>query len=405
MTTQSQPMVWLSVIGLGEDGPDGLTPAARALIDNAELLIGGERHLALVPERPGRQHLPWTRPLLDLVDRIAEQRGRRVCVLATGDPQWFGIGVTLSKRIPAEEMLVLPGISAFSLAAARMAWAVDAAECITLHGRPLALLNLHLYPGARILALSEDGRTPAAVAAHLAKAGFGDAIVTVLEHLGGPRERIVSGRADQWSHGDCADLNTLAIALHGGPGWSRLAGLDDNIFLHDGNITKREVRAVTLARLAPFPGNLLWDIGAGSGTVSIEWLRADRRNRAIAIESREARQQMMAQNALLLGVPQLDIRGNTVPDGLDELPPPDAIFIGGGILVDGLVDRCITALQPGGRLVANVVTLEGEAAIVQGWQRHGGELSRLAVARTDHVGRFHGWHAMMPVTQWSLVKE
>ncbi|WP_341705623.1 precorrin-6y C5,15-methyltransferase (decarboxylating) subunit CbiE [Ferrovibrio sp.] len=402
MTTQ-QP--WLSVIGLGEDGIAGLAPAARSLIDAAELLVGGERHLALVPEKSGQQRRSWSSPLLDLVDQLVQQRGRRICVLASGDPQWFGIGVTLAKRVPAAEVVILPGISAFSLAAARMAWAVDAADCITLHGRPLALLNLHLHPGARILALSEDGKTPAAVAAHLAKAGFGSAEITVLEHLGGPRERIVSARADAWPYADCADLNTLAIAVQDGPAWSRLPGLDDNVFLHDGNITKREVRAVTLSRLAPFPGDLLWDVGAGSGTVSIEWLRADRRNRAIAIEARDSRRQMIAQNALLLGVPQLDIRDGTVPGALDGLPAPDAIFIGGGILVDGLVDRCVAALKPGGRLVANVVTLEGEAVIVQGWQRHGGELSRLAVARADHVGRFHGWHAMMPVTQWSLVKE
>ncbi|MFC3675764.1 precorrin-6y C5,15-methyltransferase (decarboxylating) subunit CbiE [Ferrovibrio xuzhouensis] len=402
MTAQDK---WLSVVGIGADGMAGLAPAAHALVAAAELLVGGERHLAFVPERPDQQRLVWGKPLLETIDRILAQRGRRVCVLASGDPQWFGAGATLAKRVPAEELMILPAPGAFSLAAARLAWALDAVDCITLHGRPLELLNLYLYRGAHILALSEDGAMPAAVAAHLAKAGFGSAEITVLENLGGAQERIISGRADAWSHARCADLNTLAIAISDGPANARVPGLDDNVFLHDGNITKREVRAVTLSRLAPLPGELLWDVGAGAGSIGIEWLRADHRNRAIAIESRESRRYMIAQNALQLGVPQLDIRGGDAPAVLEGLPAPDAIFIGGGILTDGLLERCMAALQPCGRLVANVVTLEGEAAIVQGWQKFGGELSRLGVARADHVGRFHGWHAMMPVTQWSLVKE
>jgi precorrin-6Y C5,15-methyltransferase (decarboxylating) len=383
----------------------GLSPAARALIEAAELLVGGARHLGMVPERAGQRRLVWGRPFLDSLDGILAERGRRVCVLASGDPQWFGIGATLAQRLDPAEMTILPAPGAFALAAARLGWPLDAVDCITLHGRPLDQLHLYLHRRARILALSEDGGTPAAVAALLTRAGFGSARLVVLEHLGGAQERIVEGRADAWQQPRCADLNTLAIEAAGGPANPRVPGLDDNAFLHDGNITKREVRAVTLSRLAPQPGELLWDVGAGSGSIGIEWLRADRRNRAIAIEAREARRQMIAQNALQLGVPQLEIRDGTVPAALDGLPQPDAIFIGGGILAEGLVERCVAALKPCGRLVANVVTLEGEAAIVQGWQRHGGELSRLYVARADHVGRFHGWHAMMPVTQWSLVKE
>jgi precorrin-6Y C5,15-methyltransferase (decarboxylating) len=407
MTTQqtATQQKWLSVIGIGEDGIAGLAPAARALVETAEILAGGERHLAMVPERAGQERFAWGKPFLASVEQLLARRGRRVCVLASGDPQWFGIGATLAQRVDPAEMTILPAPGAFALAAARLGWALDDVDCITLHGRPLEQLHFYLQRGARILALSEDGDTPAAAAALLARAGFGSAAITVLEHLGGAQERILGDRADAWSHGRCADLNTLAIAVAGGPANPRVPGLDDNAFLHDGNITKREVRAVTLSRLAPQPGELLWDVGAGSGSIGIEWLRADRRNRAIAIEARETRRQMIAQNALQLGVPRLEIRGGTVPDALDGLPAPDAVFIGGGILAEGLVERCVAALKPCGRLVANVVTLEGEAAIVQGWQRHGGELSRLYVARADHVGRFHGWHAMMPVTQWSLVKE
>lgn len=397
-------MKWLSVIGLGEDGLERLTPAARTLIDTAELLIGGERHLALVPQREGQQRQTWTRPLTDLVERIAGHRGRRVTVLATGDPMWFGIGVTLAKHVPASEMLILPQAGAFSLAAAKLGWALDAVECVTLHGRPLDLLALHLHPQAKLLILAENGGTPAQVAAYLTSRGFGSAELTVLEHMGSAKERVLTGRADGWAEKTCADLNTIAVQLHDGPGLSRLPGLHDDLYLHDGNITKHEVRAVTLSKLAPFPGELLWDIGAGSGSIGIEWMRSHRRNRAIAIEQSESRRAMIAQNAATLGVPLLDIRAGRAPEGLKDWPAPDAVFIGGGILADGLVEFCWKALKPGGRLVANVVTTEGEAAVVQAFRSYGGDLARLSVHRAEPVGRFHGWYAMMPVTQWSVTK-
>lgn len=395
---------WLSIIGLGEDGPERLPPAARTLIETAELLIGGERHLAMVPEREGQKRQTWTTPLTDLVERITGHRGRRVVVLATGDPMWFGIGVTLSKHVPASEMLIIPRAGAFSLAAAKLGWPLDATECITLHGRPLDLLALHLYAHARLLILSENGETPAQVAAYLAKRGFGSAELTVLEHMGGTQERLLAARAADWPHKACADLNTIAVQLHDGPGLSRLPGLHDDLYLHDGNITKHEVRAVTLSKLAPCPGELLWDIGAGSGSISIEWLRGHRRNRAIAIEQSDSRRSMIAQNAAILGVPTLDIRAGRAPEALKDWPSPDAVFIGGGILAEGLVEHCWQALEPGGRLVANVVTTEGEAAVAQAFRNYGGDLARLSVHRAEPVGRYHGWYAMMPVTQWSVVK-
>lgn len=396
---------WLSIVGIGEDGLDGLGQAARTVVDTAELLIGGERHLAMVPERDDQRRMVWTTPLLAQADGINDHKGRRVCVLASGDPLWFGIGATLAKRVPAEEIAVIPHAGAFSLAAARLLWPLDAVDCLSLHGRPLDLLASFLMPGARLLLLTENGTAPAKIAEYLARRGFGSAALTVLEHLGGARENILTGTAREWPHKTCADLNVLAIEIADGPGLSRLAGLDDDLYLHDGNITKREIRAVTLSRLSPFPGDLLWDVGAGSGSISIEWLRADRRNRAIAIEHKDSRRSMIAQNAAALGVPQLDIRGGTVPAALDGLPAPDAIFIGGGVTTEGLIERCWQALKPGGRLVANVVTLEGEILLVQARQSHGGDLARFAVQRAEPVGRFHGWHAMMPVTQWSVTKE
>lgn len=397
---------WLSIVGIGEDGLDGLGNAARTVIETAELLIGGERHLAMVPAREGQRRMAWSSAqLLAQADGIAEQRGRRVCVLASGDPLWFGIGTTLSKRVPAEEIAVLPHASAFALAAARLLWPLEAVDCLSLHGRPLDLLGAVAMPGARLLLLTDNGAAPAKIAAYLVRRGFGSARLTVLEHLGGAQETILAGTAKDWPHQSCADLNVVAVEIADGPGLSRLAGLDDDLYLHDGNITKREIRAVTLSRLSPFPGDLLWDIGAGSGSISIEWLRADRRNRAIAIEHKESRRSMIAQNAAALGVPQLDIRDGSVPAALDGLPAPDAIFIGGGVSTEGLIERCWQALKPGGRLVANVVTLEGEMLLVQACQAHGGDLGRFAVQRAEPVGRFHGWHAMMPVTQWSVTKE
>jgi precorrin-6B C5,15-methyltransferase / cobalt-precorrin-6B C5,C15-methyltransferase len=358
----------------------------------------------MLPERDGQQRQTWTRPLSDLVERIAKHRGRRVVVLATGDPMWFGIGVTLAKHVPAAEMLIIPQAGAFSLAAARLGWPLDAVECLTLHGRPLDLLALHLHPRAKLLILAENGATPAQVADYLNRRGFGNAELTVLERMGGDGERVLTARADAWRETSCADLNTIAVQLHDGPGLSRLPGLNDDLYLHDGNITKREVRAVTLAKLSPFPGELLWDIGAGSGSISIEWLRSHRRNRAIAIEQSDSRRSMIAQNAATLGVPFLDIRPGRAPDGLQDWPAPDAIFIGGGILAAGLIKFCWNALRPGGRLVANVVTTEGEAAVSQAFRSYGGDLARLSVHRAEPVGRFHGWYAMMPVTQWSVTQ-
>lgn len=397
---------WLSIVGIGEDGLEGLSAAARALVQGADLLIGGERHLAMVPQQPDQERIAWAASqLLAQADGIAQYKGRRTCVLASGDPMWFGIGATLAKRVPATEITVVPHPGAFSLAAAKLLWPLDAVDCLSLHGRPLDLLGPFLTPGARLLLLTENGAAPAKIADYLVRRGFGSAQLTVLEHLGGARDASLTGTAKDWPHKQCADLNLLAIEVKDGPGLTRLAGLEDDLYLHDGNITKREIRAVTLARLSPFPGDLLWDVGAGSGSISIEWLRSDRRNRAIAIENKDARRDMIAQNALALGVPQLEIKSGSVPEALNGLPEPDAVFIGGGITTEGLIERCWQALKPGGRLVANVVTLEGESVLEQARRDHGGDLARFSVQRAEPVGRFHGWHAMMPVTQWSVTKE
>jgi precorrin-6Y C5,15-methyltransferase (decarboxylating) len=397
---------WLAVIGIGEDGLAGLDPEARALIDGAEFLVGGERHLAMVPPGPA-QRATWESPLKRTIETIAAWRHRRVVVLASGDPLWYGVGVTLARRFPPEELVALPQPGAFSLAAARLAWPLAECATVTLHGRPLALLRRHLAPGQRILALSEDGATPADVARLLTEGGWGASTITVLEHLGGPRERIVSATAADWSQLRCADLNTLAIDCVAGPiarVLSAAAGLPDDAFVHDGQLTKREVRAITIGALAPMPGRLLWDVGAGCGSIAIEYLRAAPRTRAIAVECDPARCALIARNAAALGVPELRIVEGHAPAALAGLPEPDAIFLGGGGAATGLIETLWAALAPGGRLVANAVTVEGEARLAAFQAEAGGTLTRLAVSRAEPLGDLLAWRPLMPVTQLAAVK-
>lgn len=397
-------MSWLFVVGIGEDGLAGLTPAARALVERAEVLVGGARHLAMVPETMA-ERLSWATPLTATLPAIEARRGRRVVVLASGDPLWFGVGTKLARRFSAEEMIIVPHTGAFSLAAARLGWSLADAATISLHGRPLETLALHLAPEERILALSEDRDTPVAVARHLAASGWGPSRITVLEHLGGAKERRLDGLAADWPHPPGADLNTLAIRCRPGPKavvLPRVPGLPDDAFIHDGQLTKREVRAATLAALAPLPGQTLWDVGAGSGAIGIEWMRAAERAMAVAIERDTERRDYIARNAAALGVPRLRLVAGEAPAALAGLPAPDAVFIGGGLSAPALVDTCLAALKPGGRLVANAVTLEGEAALVACQARHGGDLARLAISRAAPVGPFQGWRPLMPVTQWTL---
>jgi precorrin-6Y C5,15-methyltransferase (decarboxylating) len=304
-------------------------------------------------------------------------------------------------------MAILPGRSAFTLAAARLGWPLAEVECFTLHGRPVSLLQTHIQPGARLLILSENAATPAAVAAQLVERGYGESRLTVLEHLDGAKERSLSGAAAAWQANDVADLNTLAVECVAGPDAAllpRTPGLPDEAFRHDGQMTKREVRAVTLAALAPVPGQLLWDVGAGCGSVAVEWMRAAPRARAIAIERKAERRAMIAENAESLGTPLLQVVAGAAPEALAGLEAPDAVFIGGGVSEPGVLEASWDALRPGGRLVANAVTLEGETALLAWQKTRGGDLTRLAISRAEPVGPFHGWRPMMPVTQYAATK-
>jgi precorrin-6Y C5,15-methyltransferase (decarboxylating) len=399
--------VWLNVIGIGEDGIEALPRKLQELIGRAELIVGGERHLAMVPHARAEKQ-SWASPLSLTLDEIWSRRGRPVVVLATGDPMHFGIGVALAKRVPADEMAVHPHVSAFSLAAARMRWSLSEVECLTIHGRPLDLLAGAVSPNRKLLLLSHDGRSPAEVARRLTELGYGASEVTVLEHMGGTRERIYSCRAGAWTHPRAADLNTLAVECRAGEGARALSlssGLPDDAFQHDGQLTKREIRAAALSALRPFPGQLLWDIGAGCGSIAIEWLRVHRSLSAIAIEAAEARQILIEKNMAALGTPHLKLVKGAVPQAYDGLPDPDAVFIGGGLGDAGVVEGAWQRLKSGGRLVANAVTAEGEAHLFALRGKLGGEMSRLSVARLAPVGELHGWKPLMPVTQYWVDKK
>jgi precorrin-6Y C5,15-methyltransferase (decarboxylating) len=396
---------WLSIVGIGEDGLTGLSPAARVLIEEADVLVSSKRHLDRMPvARDGQERVAWTSPLAETTERVLAMRGRRVAVLATGDPMHYGIGATVADRVSPDEVNVVPHVSSFALAAARMLWPLDNVTMLSVHGRPAQCVAPHIAPDAQLLILAHDGHTPAAIAAMLEERGFGASRMVALAHMGGDLESRAAALAREWS-AEVPDLHVLAVKCAAGPDavWYPKTGLPDDAFAHDGKLTKREFRAVALAKLAPYPGALLWDIGAGCGSVGIEWMRADRHTRAIALEPIAERRAMIARNASALGVPSLDIRDARAPDGLASLPQPDAIFVGGG-LSDRSLEAAIAALKTGGRLVAHAVTLEGEAVLLTAYSKHRGELTRLTAAHAEPIGGFSGWRPLMPITQFSWRK-
>ncbi len=399
--------VWLSVVGLHEDGLAGLGATARALVDGAGTLVGDERMLSHLPE-DGRERLNWPKPLTALWPEIERRRGRPVCVLASGDPLCHGIGALIAAYFAPGEWVIVPAPSAFSLACARLGWSHAEVETLSLHNRPLEVLAGRLYPGVRLVVLTRDGTTPAAVAAVLTACGYGPSRLTVLERLAGPREARLEGCAEAWPFARVDDLNVLAIACETTAGaWvlPQVPGLADDVFQSDGVMTKREVRAVTLSALAPLPGQVLWDVGAGCGSIGIEWLRATGpRGRVLAVEREPDRRALIAANRDRFGADRLEIIAGSAPEVLAGLAAPDAVFIGGGMTNAGVFEACWMALKPGGRLVANAVTLEAEAVVLAGYERFGGELLRLAVSRAGRLGGLSGWQALRTVTQWSLIR-
>jgi precorrin-6Y C5,15-methyltransferase (decarboxylating) len=398
---------WLSIIGIGEDGVAGLSEAAREQVASAEIVFGGKRHIALAAPLIRGAARCWPSPFERAVEEVLAQRGRRICVLASGDPYCYGVGSVLAGHIDPGEMEVMPAPSSFSLAAARLGWALPETALLSLHGRTLDLVRPHLQPGARVLALTSDGEGPAALARLLAGSGFGPSRLTVLEALGGPRERVRTATVAQFDLSAIDDLNVVAIEVRAAPGArviARAAGLDDDLFEHDGQITKREVRAITLSSLAPRRGELLWDVGAGAGSVAIEWMLADASLRAIAIEREARRAARIRRNAATLGVPALHVVEGAAPDVLETLPVPDAIFVGGGASDPGVLDKAAAVLPARGRLVVNAVTLATEALLLERHALLGGELVRIGLSRAQPMGRERGWRPALPIIQWRWVK-
>ena len=396
---------WLTVVGIGEDGFNGLGKQARRALLGASRIFGSPRQLALLPRCVVGERLLWPTPFS--LAPVLAQRGEPVCVLASGDPMFFGVGASLARQVPASEMRVLSMPSSCALAAARLGWPLQDVQVVSVVARPLAALNAHLHSGARLLVLSNDGDCPAAIAVQLCERGFGPSRLRVFEHLGGTDERALAGTAQDWPHTQVAALNLVAIECLAAPDAPRLpqvAGLPDSAFQHDGQLTKRDVRAITLARLAPLPGELLWDVGAGCGSIGIEWMRAHPACRALAIEADEGRQGFIEHNRDALGVPGLQLVRGKAPEALAGLEQPDAVFIGGGVTREGVLDLCWQRLRPGGRLVANAVTLQSELALAHFRERHGGELTRIHVAHAQPLGTFDTWRQALPITLLDVVK-
>ncbi|KAB8187832.1 precorrin-6y C5,15-methyltransferase (decarboxylating) subunit CbiE [Microbispora catharanthi] len=400
----------VSVVGIGADGWAGLTDAARAELIAADVAVGSARQLALLPASVAPERVPYPSPLVaGLPGLLDTHAGRAVVVLASGDPMFFGVGATLARLLGPERLRVLPHVSSVTLACARLGWPAEGVETVSLVGRPLAALTAALAPGRRVLVLSADAGTPARVAALLTERGYGASRVTVLGDLGAATESRRDGTAAGWPGAEpMPALNIVAVTCADVPdaeplGW--VSGLPDDAYESDGQLTKQEVRAVTLAKLAPLPGELLWDVGAGSGSVAIEWLRVHPSCRAVAVERDPVRADRVRHNADALGVPRLRVVIGSAPDALHGLPAPAAVFVGGGVTGAGVVETCWAALAPGGRLVANAVTVESEAVLATWHARLGGDLVRLSVQRASPVGGFTGWRPLMPVTIWTARKE
>jgi len=394
------------VVGIGADGWAGLGEAARAAILAADEVVGSRRQLDLLPpDAPPTR--AWPTPIDPLVDELAALPAGSVCVLASGDPMLHGIGATLARRIGPDRLAVIPHPSAFALACARLGWPAADVELVSAVARTPDVVARVLQPGRRTVVYATGATGAAEVAAVLCSRGFGPSRFVVLEQLGATAERIVESTADAWGDRPADALHAIAIDCApavGVPLHARVPGLSDEAYDTDGQLTKRHVRAITVAALAPTPGAVLWDVGAGSGSIAIEWLRAEPTARAIAIEARGDRADRIEANARTLGVPALELVRGSAPGALDGLAQPDAVFVGGGLAAEGVLDCCWRELASGGRLVANAVTLESEQILVAAHDRRGGELIRIAISHAEPIGEFTGWRAALPVVQWSVRK-
>ncbi|MGL4178184.1 MAG: precorrin-6y C5,15-methyltransferase (decarboxylating) subunit CbiE [Dermatophilaceae bacterium] len=396
------PVPAVTVVGIGADGWPGLRSDLRALVERAPVVLGGARHLAMLPApSPIQRRMPWPSPLREgLPGLLAALDGTPVVALASGDPLVSGIGSTLLDLLGADRVTVHPATSSVALARAELGWPAESCAVVSVVGREPELLLRELAPGRRALVLSADEHTPGRVAELLTAAGYGASILHVLGDLGTDGASRTDGAAASWSAAS-PRLTIIGIELAGPlqAGW--VAGLPDDAFEHDGQLTKRDLRASALARLLPAPGQLLWDVGAGAGSVGIEWMRSHPACAAVAVEADAERARRITHNAGRLGVPGLAVVYGTAPEALAGLPKPDAVFVGGGATAPGVLDTCLAALRDGGRIVIHAVTLETEAVVAQAYRKHGGELTRISVETASPVGGFTGWSPARTVTQWA----
>lgn len=400
---------WLTIVGIGADGAASLAPAAREAIERAQLVCGSARQLAAVRELLRADVLQWPSPLSEGIAKLWQRRGSPTCVLASGDPFFYGLGATLAPDLRPGEFVCHPAPSSMSLAAARLGWPLQDCDIVSLHGRELHDVIRYLQPGRRVLALSWNRQTPGQLAQLLHTRGFGSSRLQVLQALGGPDEHVDSGTAALIARepGAYADLNLIALEVSTEAGARVLpcrSSLPDDQFEHDGQLTKQDMRAITLSALAPHAGALLWDVGAGAGSIGIEWMLSHPACRAIAIETHDERCARIRRNAQTLGAPGLQVIEGSAPDSLRGLPAPDAVFIGGGASDAGVFEACWAALRSGGRLVVNGVSLETEALSIQWHARYGGELRRISIESAEPLGWVRGWKPARAVTQWRVDK-
>ncbi|MGL4305166.1 MAG: precorrin-6y C5,15-methyltransferase (decarboxylating) subunit CbiE [Mycobacteriaceae bacterium] len=394
------------VVGVGADGWEGLAPPSKNELRSATVIVGSERQLSLIPPSSAIK-IALPSPLFTgLPKLLAQYAEQNIHVLASGDPMFYGIGVTLVRLLGSKNVRVIPHPSSASLACARLGWTGHEIPTVSLVNRPVDELRSVLTRDRKILLLSENGTTPQKVADYLVQRGYGWTMLTVLEQLGGPEERIISGLAQSWQYPSCNDLNIIALECISSTNThdlSNLPGLPDEVFDHDGQITKREIRALTLAALSPLPGEVLWDVGSGSGSVAIEWLRSERTVSAVCFEADPQRAKRIMENAVKLGVPRIKISGSA-PQSFGTEQLPDVIFLGGGVTQPGLLKACWDVLEPGGRIVVNAVTIESEAYVFQWFSKHGGNIEKVQVYRGGAVGKFTTWRPQLPITQWRCVK-
>lgn len=392
----------LTIIGVGEAGVSALGAQAKASIRAGQLIIAAPRfHDGVMAVKPGATIENWPSPFSDIYDLIAARHGQNIVVLATGDPMWFGAGASLIAHFGAEECEVMPGVSGFQMAAARMGWPLSGCETLTVHGRPVNALIPRLYPRGRLLVIGQDETTPAKIAALLCEHGYGQSQMSVLASVGGDQEQRFDITANAVGDQIFPPFHIIAIACPANAPRESVVVLPDSAFENDGKLTKRDVRASAIAKLAPFPGAVMWDVGSGSGAVAIDFLRNAPRGKAFAIDRNADQIAMAERNALQNGVVSLHSVAVDVAAAnaaLTDLPQPDAIFIGGGLSAQ-VIEQCQAALRPGGVLVAHAVTLESEQTLMGVWQATGGAMARLSMHHADPVGAFHGWRPLMPVTQ------